>query len=67
LRHCADKPIRGQDDSRTGRFAVNATYTHVYLTNQATRKGEASIVLATRDRLTDKKEIDRRKTELQIN
>ena len=35
------------------------THTHVYLTKQATRKGEAPIVLATRDRLTDKKEIDR--------
>ena len=32
------------------------THTHVYLTKQATRKGEAPIVLATRDRLTDKKE-----------
>jgi len=29
------------------------------LTKQATRKGEAPIVLATRDRLIDKKEIDR--------
>jgi len=39
----------------------NHTHTHVYLTKQATRMGEAPIVLATRDRLTDKKEIDRRK------
>jgi len=35
------------------------THTHVYLTKQATRKGEAPIVLAIRDRRTDKKEIDR--------
>ena len=35
------------------------THTHIYLTKQVTRKGEAPIVLATRDRLTGKKEIDR--------
>ena len=35
------------------------TDTHIYLTKQVTRKGEAPIVLATRDRLTGKKEIDR--------
>ena len=51
-------PLRNRccDDGVAMQLPLTHTHTHVYLTKQATRKGEAPIVLATRDRLTDKKE-----------
>jgi len=48
---------------------TKGTDTHTFISpkRQAARKGETPIVLATRDRLTDEKEINRRNTDRQTN
>ena len=67
----SNQPGHGRPRRRHASLQHTHTHTHTRLFAQNGRLPERekhpSIVLATRDRLTDEKEIDRRNTELQIN